>query len=599
MQNLVRVACVLLLGCAPGPVGEAPLVLESVSVREGAQLFLNEPLRLVFSAPLDPLSVTETSAAIYHPNGERVAGTWELSGRTLQFTPRPILARDLSDGGYRLGESMLCEVRGFPYVGGVRSLDGEPLVRTYRRQLEVVGDGQELFQDDTYLYGDFVQFAARPSTEPSVMADGGSLTLYEGEPLYLVCEEPLDPRSLDSDEFWIEQREPEPAADEQSRWDLTVRLVRNDPPGRRGQFEPCAVIELTPRSPLPGSSPKGNVKYVLRNADTVSLTDLGGNSVWQIRDPQSPGLALRVVPSDLDGPDSLRLDFLDGRGLTSVRVPWADGTARAEGGRVVARFPAIAGSGAAGQVDLEGEIEPSDVQSHRLTIPSGVTASWGPGPGMRLLRAQGLLRVAGKLERQDPDRAADPLLWDPDEPRGGPASRFLAEAREESRTWTVLVAGGDLWIEGDVVVDTPLILVAGGRIRIDGRVRSADNQLFLLGDGGSLNYHRALDLALDPPAHNALAAPISMALLTSPLPRRVRERYLWRGLEAGLAAGSGAARVRFLAADAPLERASLVDHPGLLPPDQPLRVLIELDLLDGETWDPPAVDFVSFSWDDR
>ena len=170
---------------------------------------------------------------------------------------------------------------------------------------------------------------------------------------------------------------------------------------------------------------------------------------------------------------------------------------------------------------------------------------------------------------------------------------------EQSRTWTVLVAGGDLWIEGDVVVDTPLILVAGGRIRIDGRVRSADNQLFLLGDGGSLNYHRALDLTLDPPAHNVLAAPISLGLLSSPLPRRVRERYLWRGLDAGLAAGSGKARVRFLTADAPLEKASLVDHPGLLPSDQPLRVLIMLDLLDGETWDPPAVDFVSFSWDDR
>ncbi len=593
MQHLVRVACALFLGCAPASTGIAPLVLQSVRPGEGVELFLNEPLTLVFSEPLDPISVTRTSVTLRHPGGELVAGSWAVQGQTLRFTPAPVLSSDLGDGGFRSGGRMHCEVRGFPYVAGVRSMEGAPLVRTFRSQLQVTDGEQGLFLDET-------PFSSRPLQFGSLVRQSGGHVVYEGDPLRLVCEEPIDPASLSKDYFWIEQEKPEPKNEERARWEVTARLVRNDPPGMRGQFEPCAIIELIPDSPLRGSASDGSsVSYVLRYSPEIArLTDLGGNSVWQ-RKTQKLNDKFSVVPTGLGNPDSLRLDFLDDRALTSVRVPWADGTAHAEGGRIVARVPAISGRGHAGEVVLEGEVPDVDVQAHRMTVPKGATARLSAGPGLRLLRSQGLLRVAGSLRRMGSGGDLDPLIVDPDEPAGATASEFLSRAQGADRTWTMLVAGGDLWIEGDVIVDTPLILVAGGRIRIDGKVRSADNQLFLLGEGGSLAFHRALDLVLDPPLGNVLAGPISMALLTSPLPGRVRDRYLWRGLEAGIAPGSGAARVRFLAAGAPLEQSSLVDHPGQLPTDRPLRVLIELDLLDGETWDPPAVDFVSFSWDDR
>ena len=49
----------------------------------------------------------------------------------------------------------------------------------------------------------------------------------------------------------------------------------------------------------------------------------------------------------------------------------------------------------------------------------------------------------------------------------------------------MLVAGGVLVVDGEIDVSTPLLLVAGGRIRGTGAVRGAQpTQVFRLGEGG-------------------------------------------------------------------------------------------------------------------
>jgi len=41
-----------------------------------------------------------------------------------------------------------------------------------------------------------------------------------------------------------------------------------------------------------------------------------------------------------------------------------------------------------------------------------------------------------------------------------------------------------------------------------------------------------------------------------------------------------------------------VDDPRLLDGMGPIRVLIELEVKPGSTWDPPFVDFVRLTWDE-
>ena len=63
-------------------------------------------------------------------------------------------------------------------------------------------------------------------------------------------------------------------------------------------------------------------------------------------------------------------------------------------------------------------------------------------------------------------------------------SEWLADVAVADPAWTVVIAGGDLVVRGSIEVGTPLLLVAGGRIRVYGRVRAAEDQLRLLGRGG-------------------------------------------------------------------------------------------------------------------
>lgn len=554
--------------CAP-PQPPSPPWLELVQVRPEDRngLFLNEELVLHFSAPVDLTSVTRDSVRVLGPAGDAAAGTLVVEGERVRFVPEPPLSPDLSDGGLHPATAYTVEVIGFPYPAGVRSVDGAPLSATWRfgfRTVEVRGLETPAFADDS----------------PGVAAPlvPASRTVRPDEPIVLDAGEPLDPRSLRSEDFLLEKPDGRAVR-------VAARLVENhDPhalPSRGG-----TRLELLPERPLRTG------RYVLRQRP--GLVDFGGNPVpVAVRG----GIELFVAGADLR--EVFVEGFLGTTRRSSRAVAGADGTAYWGGdGLVTIRWPAAAGDGRRGEVSLKGEVVEADIAATRLEVPSAASARL-PETGLVVLRSQGRLRVAGLLERRS--AAGPPMRFEAQEP----LSHWLRRAAAEGGPWTVLVAGGDLVVDGKIHVDGPLLLVAGGRLRVIGEVESAADELWLLGDGGGPGlppWASRAPLVIDAPEANRLRAPLTFAVLTDPLPPL---GGVTRWLDAGVVAEDrgGTLRVRYVPAGAelsgPPESWGAREHPGALRGAAALLVLVELsvdpppaDLEVPVPWRPPVVDEV-------
>jgi hypothetical protein len=421
--------------------------------------------------------------------------------------------------------------------------------------------------------------------------------LHPGEALVLECSEPLDPSSLREEEFRIERV---PAGEAGFTCGVKVRFLANHPEGSRGPLEPCAVIELMPTERLELGS------YLLIGSG-VTLTDYGGNPVWPAalgRQPHAFGVR-RAPPSgssELDSQAHYQLSFLDRTEFLPVAVPGTDGLAHwGDRGLLSVRYPKAAGDGSLGALDLRGPEERHDLQATTLSVAKGARVDLGAGSGLCVLRAQGRVHLAGRLERQ---------IAQTDEPQPGPAlpghpyldgeslSQWLERARAEDWPWTVVIAGGDLVIDGDLIVNTPLLLVAGGWIRVEGRVDQPLGQLWLLSEGGGLRMDPTAtvpDLVFEVPDGNPLKQTLHLAAVSAPLPARVIS-YRWLEPLVGGRQGAGRYEVSYLPATGPVERARAVTHPRLLEGEGPVRVLLELFVPPGPLWDPPSLDFVTLRW---
>jgi hypothetical protein len=132
------------------------------------------------------------------------------------------------------------------------------------------------------------------------------------------------------------------------------------------------------------------------------------------------------------------------------------------------------------------------------------------------------------------------------------------------------------------------------------------------------NSARAADLLrIDPPAHNPLRVPLRYGVLSHPLPaaasvQRWVDAFADGRPRAGQSSSSSAWSVRFLPASAPLDPAYARDHPTLLEQVGPVKLWIELEVrppavwnpasfeeVPPMAWDPPFVDFVHVSWEER
>ncbi len=579
---------ILCAACGQAPVAVEAVRLESIRPVEGEGVYLNEEIVLTFSQAIDPSSVASTSLRIVDDAGREAEGRWEVVGRQARFAPRPVLSGTLTDGGYLPGTVYSVDLGGFPRLDGLRGLKGEPLDRSWRWSFSTaeVGPGRRGFVFDD----------ASPGTGAHVSLSNAR-PLHPGEALVLECNEPLDPSSLREEEFRIERVESGAAA---FTCRVKARFLANHPEGSRGPLEPCAVIEFMPTERLePGS-------YLLLGSG-VTLTDYGGNPVWPAglgRQPHAFGVR-RPPPSgagELESQAHYQLSFLDRTEFLSVAVPGTDGLAHwSDGGVLSVRFPKAAGEGAHGALDLRGLEDRHDLQATTLSVAKGAQVDLGAGPGLRVLRAQGRVHIAGHLGRR---------ISQTDEPRPGPAipghpyvdgeslSQWLERARAEDWPWTVLIAGGDLVIDGDLVVNTPLLLVAGGWIRVEGRVDQPPGQLWLLSEGGGIRMDPTAtvpDLVIEAPDGNPLKQTLHLAAVSAPLPARVIS-YRWLEPLVGGRQGAGRYEVSYLPATGPVERGRAVKHPRLLEGEGPVRVLLELFVTPGPLWDPPSLDFVTLRW---
>jgi len=590
-----------------------------------ARVFLNEDLEFLFSHEIDPATVTQDTFRVVDEEGGVASGRWEASGRTLVFYPAPILQADYSGGGYRPGTRYRAELIGFPSLSGIASVEGWPLDRSRALHFETVGldDESGALFDDASPGGAASVVIQTDMSRPNT----GPLLLEPDDAIYLTCDEPLDPATLRAEDYWIR------SVSSSDIVPLNARFLTNHDEGEVPGGEPAAVIELVATRHLPPGP------YMLRSTADVAIRDLGGNALWR---PERLPIAeqLEVVAYSEVGAgaerDELSIEFVkeDSHLLTLLRAPEADGTLSWRGGRASIRYPRAAGDGSNGNQVLtsgwpgEGwSAESLDLNSVKLWVPSTESVSIEQS-GLVILRAQGQCLIEGALRRSTPAPGSPEVTQDLNiVGADGPIhlSEWLEEVREDGRHWTVLVVGGDLIVGAgaEIDVDTPLLIVVGGRIRVSSRAsitaprkrrlltgggvsRDPDEALYYLGQTGrpTGTFELANRLEIDEPLSNPLREPLRVSVLTSPLPKRL-ERVRWRSFRSvahqGTAIGdSGGAFVRFLPVDEPPSREAAVDDPRELDGTGRVRIWIELELPasspGNEAWDPPWVDAIHLGW---
>lgn len=497
----MALAGLLLLGaCEPDT---KPRALELVAFAQGRaeRVFLNETLDFRFSEPLDPASVHPGSAQVVDAAGSPVSGTWNLERRSLSFVPQLPRTPQLEDSGFAPGRTYSVTLMGFPRVDGLRGRGGNPLAGTLRFTFRTVDDSGDstLFVDEVF---------GPPA--PLVLEQA---SFQPDAPILISAFEPIDPRSLADAEFGLigstGPRSDVPVDSGTNprqgprRFELRARLRENERGG--------AVIELWPLEGG-GDSPRHVLdegRYLLIcERNPTALRDLGGNPVPASFGATSlDGAYLDVREQQPEGGEPLasrrvEIDFLDQVERSEAVLLEADGTALWIGdGQVTARFPMAAGDGEAGLVELpDGEWEASRTEATDLRLEPGNQCRL-VADGLQVLASQGAMRIKGQLLRRvrtGPTAVAPGELAEDwmlrlrqaalDQEVLGVrefAGRYptdrqprlldaLEAAERDGRPWTVLVAGGDLIVTGEIFVDGPLFLVAGGWVRLAGRVVASE-----------------------------------------------------------------------------------------------------------------------------
>jgi hypothetical protein len=596
----------LLVACTPRH--GLPAALEVVRFRQaGADgVFLNEALVVHLNLDLDPASVHRDSVRVLDGGGATVPGSFEVAGDRLFFRPLAPRRADLADGSFRPGQTYSLELRGFPAPDGLRSRAGVPLARAYGASFTTAAAGAALFEDPSL-----------GRAEPLVLE---STATPAGSPLRLRCSEPLDPRTVQGSDFELRRFTPAEgtAQAEAVRVPVEALLVENGGGGAALELWPLEAGGLR-RALEPGEY------HLWLDPRHGRPRDFGGHSVptpWSAG--ATPMVAVQVLAGARGDPrTSARFDFLDASQRSSEAVAGAAGTASwSDTGLVELRFPAAAGSGRDGPLTVASEL-PEDPEATLLEVRSGEVLSLPPS-GLVVWRAQGALSIAGRVERRvlDTERSwregETPFQWRVRFERSGGArevpefdfrpgetlSDWLARAAAADPAWTVLIAGADLSISGEVRCDGPLLLVAGGWIRVAGAVSGSELWRSDPGYGFTVESPaKVLPLVLDPPLVNPLVEPLSLVVRSRSF-RPATTPLRWHGEQVAQDQGDGRVRVQYLgerrAADGSLERIGPVDHPLFLGPSPSLQLSIELWLGPdpaSTAWRPPRLDAVEVLWD--
>lgn len=601
-----------LAACLPKPVEAESLRLSAFRQDGDRNVYLNEPLVLDFSEELDPLSITESrngesgSLRVLDPHGVPVPGTLSVNGRQILFQPRLPLLADLSDGGFRPGTEYRVLLAGFPRPDGLRSQAGAPLERSL-----ALGFRTALASNTKPLFDPFLELGGGPAR---MLLEGSRLA--PSDPITIVGTHGVDPRSLSAREFALT-----PWDDLEAPATLIVlhpRLVLNQGRTQRGREEYLSRIELVPERAL------GIGRFVLTRVEHRLLSLDGQTFLMPV---PIQGLQIEIAPAPIG---RHMISFRDAKWSRYDEAPGTDGSLlpAPDGTGLSLRFLAAAGSGAAGQVlGPEAWQGGADPQATGLRIDAGRELDLSERSGCVVLRAQGRMSLEGSLRRRLRAGAAwsavEPFSagLDPGDPQApGPAKEpgseqawslqaWIERMQQLGEPWTILVAGGDLVLSGEVDVEGPLMLIAGGVIRVleGGLVRA--QAVYKSREGGD-NIGRVLNapLRLDPPPSNMLAEGLVYGLLTRPFrPQGGVRAWLRSSVEAEL--GSARLDLQFIGLrDRPgggttevgpvADVAQLIDCQGIR-----LLVLLSLPAADEQTatpgaspWVPPLVRQVTLEW---
>lgn len=598
VQGALRIACVCalaLLACEQPPsTAAAWLTLTQARPSERTEVFLNERVVLHFSEELDPASVHSGSVRILDSEGRAAIGAWRAFSDRLEFTPAPVLSADLSDGGYRPGSTYSVLLLGFPAPDGLRGRSGAILAASQRLEFRVVGlearATRPLFEDASPTRG-----------LPLVLASG---VLAEGDPILLLGEEPVDPSSLEGADFELVKRSVNGSLARAQPVPLTARLVQN---ADKRAVSPtgATLIELRPSAtPLePGS-------YVLRLARGGRVDDLGGHAMMLVSPTSTRWLDLRVESGRRASRAGLaaHLESFASRAARSAQV-WedADGTASwSDTGRVEVRLPRICGDGRDGEAALAGALRVATLQATSIRVARERSAELEGDQPLTRLSAQASVRIDGRLVRSEPTSRASAcdiewlsaLAASPLE-----AGEALEQLEREATRALVIIAGADLIVEGRLESSAPVVLIAGGRIRVSRQAVIEAPRVWFLDEttenlahqvmGHRIGAGQRLSWRLARAERNVLRTPLRLAVISTSLPPGGAARFEF-GPRVTLHHGWGRARVRYLG-DRPVGSSSrspelLVDDPALLVGSSTLRLLIELELFPGNGATDAALD---------
>jgi hypothetical protein len=559
--------------CGGGRSGHALTLLE-FRQKDFDSVALNEELLFYFSSDLDRSSVTSDSVRIVDGQGREVAGERSVRGNALSFLPALPCAPDLSDGGLRPGADYRVVLGGFPRPDGIRAASGALLSASLVLSFRTADVGREspLFLDP--FLGPFLLLPVGKLSNEIELEDG-MLVLEYGEA--------LDPASVPGCRFEL-TRFP-PGASEPEQIPVVARLIEN----RRDH----AMLLLEPSGSWAVDGSRLPPDRYFLHMPGRELRTLGGR-------PVEPGWPPRPLPLSVPQA-SVELDSGSFRELPSQPPPGCDGTATRSGSApgLLVRYPAAAGNGRDGEVELREAPRDADLQATRIVIASEVDLSACSGPVV--LRSQTSLDVRGRLVRRGAGSRHDPMTLELEradslpEPHRMSLSTWLARLLDPEQPWsrepwTVLIAGGDIRVPDGcaIEVEGPLVLVAGGWIRADGPVLSR-GYLWRTPEGGGMASHvrnALLPLALDPPLVNPLRAPLYIGAVTNAIPWTPR-RTGWRTAFIGHE-GAGRLSARYLQSAPRGGPERQVSDPGELGAG-PVRVLVRLELPAGrgEPWDPP------------
>jgi hypothetical protein len=271
-------------------------------------------------------------------------------------------------------------------------------------------------------------------------------------------------------------------------------------------------------------------------------------------------------------------------------------------------------------VDLSEVVDYSrlrDLHASRLSLATPARFEL-PMEGLVVLRSQGAMHLGGALVRPPP--ASRPPSMEPEFRPGETRTGWLARMRAQDPAWTVLIAGGDLVVSagahdaGGLLFGGPVLLVAGGRLRIGDTIQGTELWKLSPGDGGSLaqpglqwvpgandtDLPRDERFLVDAPLTNPLVEPLTFGVLSASF-RPHSGVANWRPGSFKGDPGVGELRVRWLGqrfSRDGVEEFGPVDDVLLLQGSDALRFQVELSMpAAAGPWQPPLLEYVEFRWD--